>query len=522
MADTKITALAAISTIDVNPATSPIPIVDLLDNSMAASGTTKKVTVNQILGAGGTATLASATITGDLTVDTSTLKVDSANNAVGVGTASPTANTLTIGANRFIICSDSQSKFGDNGLINGAAADGNTQIQFFGSKSLFFNEGVATRMTLNATGLGVGASPAERLTIGSSTAANYIKLTNTGATNGFLIGCFNTTVDIRNKEAGAMNFFTSDTQRMQIDSSGNVGIGVTPSAWGAGYTALQNRQTCWFATSSRDLNLGANVYVDAVGYKYIATAAASNYVQFQGAHSWYNAPSGTAGQTTTVTSGNSYTITAAGGTNYTTFGAANNNVGTTFTATSSGTGNGGGVTQNITFTQAMTLDASGRLLVNTASVIGGSGDTLQIAGKTTAGTDYCSMYTGTSTTVYGARYYHTSAVVGSITFTASGTAYNIASDYRLKEAVAPLTGGLARVSALKPSIYKWKVNGSDGEGFIAHELAEVIPAAVTGQKDAVNEDGSVQPQQVDLSKVVPILVAAIQELTARVQTLETR
>jgi hypothetical protein len=87
MADTKITALAAITTVD--PAADVLPIVDISDTSMAASGTTKKITSNQILGAGGTATLASATITGDLTVDTSTLKVDSTNDQVGIGTATP-------------------------------------------------------------------------------------------------------------------------------------------------------------------------------------------------------------------------------------------------------------------------------------------------------------------------------------------------------------------------------------------------------------------------------------------------
>jgi len=70
MADVKITALTAISANPVNPATFPIPMVDLLDNTITASGTTKKVTVNQILGAGGTATLASATITGAATVGT--------------------------------------------------------------------------------------------------------------------------------------------------------------------------------------------------------------------------------------------------------------------------------------------------------------------------------------------------------------------------------------------------------------------------------------------------------------------
>ena len=125
MADVKITALTAISSNPVNPATFPIPMVDLLDNTITASGTTKKVTVNQILGAGGTATLASATITGaatvgttlgvtgNLTVDTDVLKVDTSNDRVGIGTASPTvkvdaltavvgnSNVLTIGNNEY-------------------------------------------------------------------------------------------------------------------------------------------------------------------------------------------------------------------------------------------------------------------------------------------------------------------------------------------------------------------------------------------------------------------------------------
>ena len=99
MADSKITALTAISTVD--PTADPLVIVDVSDTSMAASGTTKKSTINQLLGSGGTATLASATITGDLTVDTSTLKVVAASDVVGINTASPlTGNDagLTIGA----------------------------------------------------------------------------------------------------------------------------------------------------------------------------------------------------------------------------------------------------------------------------------------------------------------------------------------------------------------------------------------------------------------------------------------
>jgi hypothetical protein len=105
--------------------------------------------------------------------------------------------------------------------------------------------------------------------------------------------------------------------------------------------------------------------------------------------------------------------------------------------------------------------------------------------------------------------------IGSIT--QSGTtavAYNTSSDYRLKENIQPMTGALAKVAALKPCTYKWKSDGSDGQGFIAHELQEVCPDAVTGEKDAVNEDGSIKPQGIDTSFLVATLTAAIQELKA--------
>jgi hypothetical protein len=89
MADSKITALTALTAAD--PVNDMFPVVDVSDTSMAASGTTKKISVNNILGASGTATLASATITGALTVDTTTLVVDATNDRVGIGTATPSS-----------------------------------------------------------------------------------------------------------------------------------------------------------------------------------------------------------------------------------------------------------------------------------------------------------------------------------------------------------------------------------------------------------------------------------------------
>lgn len=85
-----------------------------------------------------------------------------------------------------------------------------------------------------------------------------------------------------------------------------------------------------------------------------------------------------------------------------------------------------------------------------------------------------------------------------------------------------MTNALAKVAALKPCTYTWKSDGSVGEGFIAHELAEVVPDAVAGEKDAVNEDGSIKPQGIDTSFLVATLTAALQEAHGLIKDLQTR
>lgn len=104
----------------------------------------------------------------------------------------------------------------------------------------------------------------------------------------------------------------------------------------------------------------------------------------------------------------------------------------------------------------------------------------------------------------------------------SAVSYNTTSDYRLKEDVQPLSGALARIAALKPCTYKWKADGSDGEGFIAHELAEVVPQCVTGEKDAVDAEGKPQYQGIDTSFLVATLTAALQEAHGLIKDLQTR
>jgi hypothetical protein len=85
-----------------------------------------------------------------------------------------------------------------------------------------------------------------------------------------------------------------------------------------------------------------------------------------------------------------------------------------------------------------------------------------------------------------------------------------------------MTGALATVSALKPVTYKWKLDGSASQGFIAHELQAVVPECVTGEKDAVDADGKPQYQGIDTSFLVATLTAAIQELNAKVDAQAVR
>jgi hypothetical protein len=110
--------------------------------------------------------------------------------------------------------------------------------------------------------------------------------------------------------------------------------------------------------------------------------------------------------------------------------------------------------------------------------------------------------------------------VGSITCTNSATSFNTSSDYRLKTNVQPLQSSLQRVMQLKPCTFTFKDSGSQNEGFIAHELGEIIPQAVVGEKDGVWGNGSIKEQGVDASKIIPVLVAALQEMKVELDALK--
>jgi hypothetical protein len=198
-------------------------------------------------------------------------------------------------------------------------------------------------------------------------------------------------------------------------------------------------------------------------------------------------------------------------------------------------------------TERMRLVSNGTLMVGTTSETpADAGTTKGIAfnlnGQSqiyaTGNNDTCAVFNRAGSDGALIRTRRQGSDVGSISVTGSATAYNTSSDYRLKENITPMTGALAKVALLKPVTYKWKVDGSDGEGFIAHELAIVKPDCVSGDKDATreeqyevtpaveDEEGNITTpavmgtrtvpvyQGVDTSFLVATLTAAIQELKA--------
>ena len=336
------------------------------------------------------------------------------------------------------------------------------------------------------------------------------------------------------------------TTAVTVDTAGNMGLGVTPAAWAlSGSTALQIRNA-GFAGYLNNSYLSANQrFKSDGGSAYIATGFASLYAQGSGGHNWQIAASGTAGNDisfnqamTLDASGNlgvgttspTYRLTVVGATsdatpvaNFRGYTTGTDGARTAILRYSSSTdanwanarhdaynhlwyGNGAEVAR---------LTYDGNLLVGTTSLTSG-GLSIQKEAAYGAWFTNADHPTGVPNAYPYAYFRYNGTIIGSIT--QSGTtavSYNTTSDYRLKDNIEPLTGALARIAALKPCTYTWKSAPDEiGEGFIAHELAEVCPQAVSGEKNAVNEDGSIKPQGVDTSFLVATLTAAIQELKA--------
>ena len=163
--------------------------------------------------------------------------------------------------------------------------------------------------------------------------------------------------------------------------------------------------------------------------------------------------------------------------------------------------------------ERMRITSGGNVLIGTTT---DAGYTLNVAGnaqfiKSSTSTAMVVGLSGVTGSII--RFSYNGGFVGSISTDGSNTAYNTSSDYRLKEQVRPIDNPLEKVLKLNPVNFKYKNSKTVQDGFIAHEIQEILPYLVTGEKDGA------EMQEVDYSKLTPILIAAIKELNEKINKL---
>jgi len=176
---------------------------------------------------------------------------------------------------------------------------------------------------------------------------------------------------------------------------------------------------------------------------------------------------------------------------------------------------------NTVASERMRVTSDGDLLIGaTSDPSGSTGGAGFLNESNSRRTFICASTTTSSIALVAFR--NTNGDVGTIQTSGSSTSYNTSSDYRLKENVVTDWNATTRLKQLKPSLFNFIADSDTTlEGFLAHEVADIVPQAITGEKDAVNADGSIKAQQIDKSKLVPLLVKTIQELEERITALES-
>ncbi len=417
--------------------------------------------------------------------------------------------------------------------------------------AVFAAAGTGTSVGLNV-GAGKTLAVAGTLTVTGSATVEFAdgsaaspSITNDGDTN---TGIFFPAAD-------TIAFAEGGAEAMRLDSAGNMGLGVTPSAWsGYGVAVIEAPAGGTFVSAGNGNIIGSNWYYTASNFIYKTTNLASYYYQVNGQHRWYNAPSGTAGNAITFTQ--AMTLDASGrlgiGTTSpsTVLSLASSNQPNHLYTGATGTFSWGqfnssgdasinnGANANLLFAtnnaERARIDSSGRLLVGTTSALinessfGATSNANTATFKTTDGPSQAILVwnSGTGATRNLITFFagSTYTSLGGITTNGTVVTYGGTSDYRLKEISGAVTGYKERLMALQPKQGVWKTDGSDFRGFLAHEFAQSYPASVIGEKDAVDADGKPKHQsmQASTAEVMADLVALVQEQQALITTLTAR
>ena len=402
----------------------------------------------------------------------------------------------------------------------GIAFDGdNTGIYSPGANQIALATNGAGRLFIDGNGqVGIGTtSPSNLLSLAGS--APRLEITDTDTSGRFLIDCENSAgsvnlrVDQDNVVASSAFAVSVDgTERARIDGSGRLLVG-TASSYGAYPARLQVQNN--------------NGYSALFG-KFASVPAGPDVEFFKGR-------GGSASVRGIVSSGDQLGQIVFSGDDGSTGGITGAAIATYVDGTPGANDMPGRLVFSTTAdgasspTPRVTIDNIGNTyfsssgFTNRASAQATSGAGLKILAYSTAATVEAEFFALSTSTRYAVAFSNPNGIVGTISTNASATAYNTSSDYRLKENVVPLTGAADRLNQLQVHRFNFIADPSKTvDGFLAHEAQAVVPESVTGAKDEVDDEGNPVYQGIDQSKIVPLVVAALQEALAKIETLEQR